>query len=507
MAVVAGFQSTIKPSMPAPSLSSGDTSLKGIRKSRMRDDSGKRVADKGEIERRIVQLLEKPKTTGELAALMNRSSPKSFYRDYIKPMFERGLIEKDGDYWKRKGAAEETVRRERFEDLTDEAFGKLPCMQRLVKKMSEIERGDDFYGRIRRICTGQYIKGFKCHPEAWVAADNKDASTNAVTQTFVDAYKAEKGTTRLDSMTRQAVRYFYSYVIGREMTDAEKTEYGLDGKKDRIGMHNDVKLTDEQIDAGLDFFINKEENEEMAAYWAFAIETFGRPNRVFNADPDKFTFAKRKITKAIIEGFDEPIYEPKLVQFFRGLALVLPGKVRIETVESEIMTGELYESKTDRTWKKFALHPKSVAIIKAWVEQRRRAHRNTMFGDDGESYDEFALRINHELRKVYLHLGLIKPVCGCGKAFANNDDYLEHGRHKNRGKTGCPQWKKKAKTSYWEDRPSYTLRHCGAHLWLRRTGYNYGAVAAMGWEDLSTLRTWYGAFDMTQLEANLMREW
>jgi integrase len=51
---------------------------------------------------------------------------------------------------------------------------------------------------------------------------------------------------------------------------------------------------------------------------------------------------------------------------------------------------------------------------------------------------------------------------------------------------------------YFYKRPSYALRHCGAHLWLMRTGYNYDAVASMGWEDINTLRLYYGKYDHTK---------
>lgn len=45
---------------------------------------------------------------------------------------------------------------------------------------------------------------------------------------------------------------------------------------------------------------------------------------------------------------------------------------------------------------------------------------------------------------------------------------------------------------YAYKKPFHFLRHTGAHLWLNRTGYDYGLVAEMGWEDLNTLRQCYG---------------
>lgn len=42
----------------------------------------------------------------------------------------------------------------------------------------------------------------------------------------------------------------------------------------------------------------------------------------------------------------------------------------------------------------------------------------------------------------------------------------------------------------------YVLRHSGAHKWCRRTKYDYGFVAEIGWTDLNTLRDCYAGMDI-----------
>jgi Mn-dependent DtxR family transcriptional regulator len=49
------------------------------------------------------------------------------------------------------------------------------------------------------------------------------------------------------------------------------------------------------------------------------------------------------------------------------------------------------------------------------------------------------------------------------------------------------------KKNYFEDRPTHTLRHVGAHYWLARKNYNYGLVALIGgWHTIDELRKSYG---------------
>jgi hypothetical protein len=39
---------------------------------------------------------------------------------------------------------------------------------------------------------------------------------------------------------------------------------------------------------------------------------------------------------------------------------------------------------------------------------------------------------------------------------------------------------------------NYAMRHVGSQHWLDITDYDYAFIAEMGWEDINTLRIWYG---------------
>lgn len=49
------------------------------------------------------------------------------------------------------------------------------------------------------------------------------------------------------------------------------------------------------------------------------------------------------------------------------------------------------------------------------------------------------------------------------------------------------------KSGYFLDHPTHALRHVGAHYWLSKTKYNYGAVALLGgWNTVDELKKSYG---------------
>ncbi len=98
----------------------------------------------------------------------------------------------------------------------------------------------------------------------------------------------------------------------------------------------------------------------------------------------------------------------------------------------------------------------AVSTIKKWFAARK----DRMFGNDDKTFAQFSSRVIAALKDGYRAVGLTHP--------------------------------------YFYKRAMYARRHCGAHLWLVRTGYNYDAVASMGWEDINTLRLFYGRYDPTR---------
>jgi len=110
----------------------------------------------------------------------------------------------------------------------------------------------------------------------------------------------------------------------------------------------------------------------------------------------------------------------------------------------------IFETKTSKSFPKFIIDPKRLDRIRRLAEERKG---NLLFRRSDREYQDL-------LREAYKAIG--------------------------KGLKDAPE------DQYFMLRPRYALRHSGAHLWLRRTHYNYGVVASMGWESIDTLRQWYG---------------
>lgn len=242
----------------------------------------------------------------------------------------------------------------------------------------------------------------------------------------------------------------------------EGLQLGIDGSIDEAGKYADCKFSGSQFEDLIRYFL-EENNLELAAYVSFATETFGRPERVFQTAIQDFSLTKEKIERTKATWDADWIYDSRLVADRRMQLELYPAlreKIVIETVELEIIEGKLYESKTNVTWPKEIRNPLAVSTVKKWFANRMgSSNGKRIFGNGGESFYQFGKRINVALKEGYRAIGLIHP--------------------------------------YFYKQPSYALRHCGAHLWLTRTGYNYDAVASMGWEEINTLKLFYGKYDPT----------
>ena len=118
---------------------------------------------------------------------------------------------------------------------------------------------------------------------------------------------------------------------------------------------------------------------------------------------------------------------------------------------------QMYEAKTSHPFPKLIIDPVTIQLLRETIKEKPSGF---LFGN-GTVWERqvFAPKI----REIYRGIGIDVNSEGQGDLI-----------------------------NYWKDKPFHALRHIGAHLWLRRTGYNYAIVAAMGWEDITTLMKVYG---------------
>ncbi|RLE45159.1 hypothetical protein DRJ16_00295 [Candidatus Woesearchaeota archaeon] len=138
--------------------------------------------------------------------------------------------------------------------------------------------------------------------------------------------------------------------------------------------------------------------------------------------------------------------------------------------ENGVVTTSLYETKTERPFQKFLI----LSIPHAretWEEiQQLGKGRLYLFFEDTKvtryKIDQFLNKLSPRLKEAYKYAGV--------------------------------------KDEYAYRKPFHVLRHAGAHLWLMRSNYDYGLVAEMGWEDITTLRQVYGGMPTEVLRSKIM---
>jgi hypothetical protein len=415
---------------------------------------GRRVKT-DEIEQHIYNIiLASPKKPKQLQ-IETGYSAMQIWR-YTQQLLKEGKIEKDGHFFKKKGLGQLQVKLKKVDELTKESFSNIRVIQPLIESMRRPDLRSTFaqtnYAQFRSICIGITVPSFKCHPKNWHHPET--------TIEFRNAYFEHNNSSKLPRHIRIAIRAFYQLCLNHPLTEMEASQLGIDGGNDEVGKHADCKFYGNEFEDLINHFLKKGD-QEMAAYVAFATESFGRPERIFQANIRDFRLVKEKKirTKATWDSdwsYDDRLLADRRVQV--ELNPALKEKIAIEDVELEIFEGKLHESKTNVTWPKEIRNPLAVSTVKSWLSTR--VGNDRIFGNNGESFNLFSRRINKILKEAYRTLG------------------LSH--------------------SYFYIRPSYALRHCGAHLWLVRTAYNYDAVASMGWEDINTLRIFYGKYDPAQ---------
>lgn len=93
----------------------------------------------------------------------------------------------------------------------------------------------------------------------------------------------------------------------------EAAQLGIDRGSDDAGKHADCKFTGNKEFEDLIRYYLKSDNLEMAAYVAFATETFGRPERVSQAKIWDFKLAKERMTRTKARWDSDWTYDEKLV--------------------------------------------------------------------------------------------------------------------------------------------------------------------------------------------------
>ncbi|MBI4231819.1 hypothetical protein HY605_01190 [Candidatus Peregrinibacteria bacterium] len=303
----------------------------------------------------------------------------------------------------------------------------------IAQKWLRTKMGKKSFAYFEKIVTGEIVPSYKINPL-------KLNSLEKVNE-FIDLYKQTKGLDDDAIVTaglRRTLRSWLQQGLGINVPRGSGGDYGISGEKVNFGIYGDVYYTDEQIDTAYDLVAGIAEKQkvdpfEATALWSGGLETFARTDRLFQ------------------------------------LQTAIP---KIETIQGhQLYFFKMLETKTDRVWPKVILDTRAVEAMKAQIELRKG--------------------------KQYLFLNPEKPEQVKTQSKIRQGVYYGVLRELAR-QLGIPEsYEIKSTPAYFYRRPLYSLRHSGAHLWLRRrynqTGvWDFGYVASMGWDDMETLKRCYG---------------
>lgn len=340
-------------------------------------------------------------------------------------------------------------------EITHDEFFDIDVIKQWIEKIYGMSKRNppnqlNFVTLFKRICTGHYhqcqmasgkgtnnpdkctlpVEDFKIHPEYF----DKDTALQ-----FAIAYKKRYQADRVPKHFRTSIRHFLIYGKGVSLGRGEGDAYGISGEKDNFGDYAHIKLNDEEI--------------EKAREW-------------FEARCQEL---KRKKTHPTVEGSHAFCESESALVFFdfgietcaRSESIIKTQVSRIERHETHISL-QIYESKTEKWWSKVLLikkypHAQDTAQeLFEWIEGHND-WKDLFVKEEGKTdVDRFEARMAAILKECYRALG-------------KTDEYFF-------------------------EKPIHSLRHTGAHLWLRRTNWDYGLVAEIGgWDDIQTLKKCYGA--------------
>jgi len=168
---------------------------------------------------------------------------------------------------------------------------------------------------------------------------------------------------------------------------------------------------------------------------------------------------------------------------------IIQWLVKYETEFAEIEGNQVnydfvkgfYESKTEKSkslWDKFIIHPKVRNILHE-VTKERAGKPLVDYGTNKTGTSGVQRELNRICREYYIKIGKLDESTRLPKSDPSRKLYPK----------GTEEF-------FYDTMGAYVLRHTGAHIWCRRSKYDYGFVADLGWTDMNTLRQCYAGKDI-----------
>ena len=318
-----------------------------------------------------------------------------------------------------------------------------------------------------RICTGQTIKGLKIHPDFYIHPD----TTKLIIKELSEKKYSGK---QIPRSLRMAIRSFLIYGKELKLSQAESDRLGISGEKEKPKAST-LELEKNQYDKCIEILQGYEQidcnnrglsqsydiaNGRYFLKFGFRFWTFGRPSTMYIVRCNQLVFYDRTVN--YIEVNNEKITDKRIVE-------ALKDDYKIKTLTHRAChIPDYFEFKTETSYPKYIYDERIVIPLEAYTKERISKGFKYLFWDNSkteftkENYDTIVAnergKDNSVFHSLLVKVG-IKPDAMTGQFRAN-----------------------------------YALRHFGVQYWLQipSIDYNYGFIAEMGWEDINTLKIWYG---------------
>jgi hypothetical protein len=403
-------------------------------------------------------LKNKPMGATELGYLLGKSR-EHVSRWLLRKMIAKNLIEKIPNTGKYQVMGHNhTSRSIYFSLLNKHDFYQCGTIKRWMKHATKTKSGHIDIATFKRLCMGEKTTEFRINPDTWLHPET--------TEECIDILLKLYGVGELSQGKRALIRHFLKYGLELNISTEEAKRLGIGGHKDSIGKYATVSFYDEQYNLAKSWM---SDNHGLREQILFGVRfwTFCRPSTSYTIKLNQLNFYNRDIeyvqtsTKQIILAYydkDQRIVVNNNVDLLSKNSLEIKRKT-----QRACYIPDLFEFKTKKAYPKYLLDHELVQKLEKYVKIRKNNNFQYLFWDENLKFDfyNYTKIVN---RTMSIDNKIFKEM------FA----------------------KIKCIGSIFETRANYALRHVGVQHWLEMTNYDFDLISEMGWEDINTLRQWYG---------------
>jgi len=419
----------------------------------------------------IMKLLRnKPMGATELGYFLGKAR-RTVHR-YLIPMLKNDMIEKipGAGKYQTKGQGY-TARSLALLISNKYEFNQCYTIQKWLRHVRKTKCELAIVNSFRRLCMGKWTSEFRINPDTWIHPDT--------TETCVDILLNHFGRTELTQSNRAMIRHFLKFGIGLNISTEEAKSLGIGGHKDSIGKHATISFQKGQYEKAKSY-LQKNYSKKDLLFFAVKFWTFCRPSVAYTIKTNQVIFYDRELEYIEINGENKVrayFLDGKRISVNSELDYISNDNYKvIRKTERVCHIPDLFEYKTKKSYPKFIFDEKIVKKLESYTKNRRRNNFEYLFWDDNIkfTFENYTDIVKH-------HVGLFNQILK--DVFYN---------------IGCVG-------ELFEHKANYALRHAGIQHWLEITKYNFDLVSEMGWEDISTLRQWYGRRTRTSFENQILQ--